>query len=340
MSNINVSIILPTYNSMNEIGSAIDSILSQDYDKIELIIIDDGSTDQTEQICKEICEKDKRVKYIKKKNGGASSARNLGLEVAIGDYVLFVDADDTLEKQAIFYLVRCIEKNKSDIVVGLYNCGQTKDKIIEVNKEEALEFAMNGTYKNIAFQHANFGSPWAKIFRKQFLKKNNIVFPANISHREDLIFCIQGYLNAENIILLQNNVYHYNVGNVNSLVNRFNSNGLWECDRIVKYFLNIKWQSNEQMISRDSYFAKLIYDLYSENIFHYQNPHGFYETAYDIRFIYENIIKNNGIKECVFNHYKELSFHKRVILWLTLKRQYYVLTIIALIWRKRRVNCL
>ena len=96
MSSTKISVIIPAYNAEHTIDRAVGSLLVQDIDEIEIIIVDDGSTDETFAVCEELAESDMRVRIVRKKNGGVSSARNAGLEVAHGEYVMFLDADDVL----------------------------------------------------------------------------------------------------------------------------------------------------------------------------------------------------------------------------------------------------
>lgn len=113
-----VSVIIPVYNGEKYLDNCIKSVADQTYENLEIIIIDDGSTDRTIDICEEWKEKDDRVRVLHKPNGGRGSARNAGLSMATGDYIHFVDADDWIEKDAIESLYKAMIKNNSDIVIG------------------------------------------------------------------------------------------------------------------------------------------------------------------------------------------------------------------------------
>lgn len=117
MFSYKVSIIVPVYNVQNYLEKCLDSILEQTYNDLEIILVDDGSTDKSGFICDSYEKKDKRVKVIHKKNGGLSAARNAGLEIASGDYLLFIDSDDWIENDYVNYLLHLIIQYKTDISI-------------------------------------------------------------------------------------------------------------------------------------------------------------------------------------------------------------------------------
>ena len=127
-----VSIILPVYNVAPYLRRCMDSIINQTYRNIEIICIDDGSTDKSSQLCDEYSQKDKRIIVIHKKNGGQSDARNVGITVATGKYIAFVDSDDYIDEQFLEQLYLAIKKNKSDISMCKY---KKTYKLNEKNKK-------------------------------------------------------------------------------------------------------------------------------------------------------------------------------------------------------------
>ena len=110
-----VSIIVPVYNSSDVLCECVNSLINQDYENIEIILVDDGSTDNSGEICDSFQEKDKRVKVIHKKNEGQSAARNLGIQESSGDYVMFIDSDDWLDLDAVSTLVSYADENDLDV---------------------------------------------------------------------------------------------------------------------------------------------------------------------------------------------------------------------------------
>jgi len=122
MGNELVSIIVPVYNTEKYIRQCLDSILNQTYQNFECLLINDGSSDNSADICREYVAKDARFRYFEKENGGVSSARNLGMERSGGAYITFIDSDDWLENDALQLLHGALKKENADISIGRYNC--------------------------------------------------------------------------------------------------------------------------------------------------------------------------------------------------------------------------
>lgn len=176
-----ISIIIPVYNGEQYIEECLRSLISQGLKDIEIIIIDDGSTDTTADLCKAYTAIDSRVKYHWSKNGGVSKARNTGLEMAIGDYIYFVDADDFVLSSGLEVLLNSAKSNDSDIVIADYVIlSNDIEKVIHHNpknsEHDILISVLNGNY------HSAF---WNKLIRHQLF--STIRFPETISYLED--FC-------------------------------------------------------------------------------------------------------------------------------------------------------
>lgn len=199
MENTLISIILPVYNSANFISNILSDIAKQTYSNFECIIIDDGSTDETSFICKKFSDSDKRFFYYSKENGGASSARNFGLTLSKGDYVLFVDSDDNITTDYIECFYNLSAQTKADIVsLNIHNKLEkhkkhlTKDKNIIGNKQ-----IMNSFLKN------EFGvGPTSKLFNKRII--DDVKFNTNLIINEDKLFlfeylkkCNSAYISKE-----------------------------------------------------------------------------------------------------------------------------------------------
>ena len=191
-----VSIIIPAYNVEKYINRGINSVLKQTYPNIQLVVIDDGSTDQTWNVIQRFALRDNRIKAIKQKNKGVSAARNLGLSLADGDYVLFLDSDDWLEDDAVEFLLSRANGRKNIIVSS--SCFFTKinkDGIIqkeiaqeekndvEISSEEALETVGTPKYR--------LSSSCYKLFPTSIIRDNGICFNEIIHNAEDGLFTFQ-----------------------------------------------------------------------------------------------------------------------------------------------------
>ena len=183
-----ISVIVPVYNAEKFIDRCIKSILNQNYNDFEIILVDDGSPDKCPKICDEWAEKDERIKVIHKINGGVSSARNTGLKVAKGEFVTFVDSDDTLYDCALLNMNNLMD-SETDFVICSHNDVKIENVLVKPYIENVKTYTANEirTDKFIEFDETVWW-PWGKLFRMSIIKKNNLEFDTNISFGEDHIF--------------------------------------------------------------------------------------------------------------------------------------------------------
>lgn len=200
-----ISVIVPIYNVEKYVEQCIDSILEQTYKNLEIILIDDGSTDLSSSICDEYAKRDDRIVLIHKENGGAASAKNVGLRIATGEYVSFVDGDDYLEPDAYEYMVSKLIDEEADIVHcnhrDVYKENQN-DRIIITNETNvgSKEYLVDFTKKWIN------SLLWDKLYRRKIF--NNIYFEEG--HKiDDEFFTYQGVMNATKIVSTPKVVYNY-----------------------------------------------------------------------------------------------------------------------------------
>lgn len=188
-----VSIIIPAYNVEKYIFRAIESSLEQTYNNVEVIIVDDGSTDNTWNIINEYKEKDERIIAFRQANLGVSSARNRALQMATGKYVIFLDSDDWIEKNTIEYLIQKV-KNKKDYLVSVdcYYAYLKEEGNIDKNRLSTENVDLNLTYeetlKAATQPKYRLQSSCYKIYLLSIIKDNNLEFDVNIRHGEDGLF--------------------------------------------------------------------------------------------------------------------------------------------------------
>ena len=187
-----ISIIVPIYNAEKYLKKCIDSLVNQTKKEIEFILINDGSTDSSENIIKNY--NDKRIKYFKNKNQGIGKTRNFGIDKATGKYIMFLDSDDYLDKNACKYLFNKIEKEKLDIVV----CDFYKDIDGKIDKEQIPSFKNSSLEENSELLLNINLAPWNKIYRSELIKKNNIKFVEDLKY-EDAPFVAECLLKAKRI---------------------------------------------------------------------------------------------------------------------------------------------
>ena len=173
-----VSIIIPLYNRKHLISRCVESVCRQTYRNLEIIVVDDGSTDGCEEVLETLQKADDRIIVIRKENGGVSSARNCGLDVATGDYVQFVDSDDALVNDATESAVACIEKNHADLIL-FWAVGEKIPANLPSVEETDDAVASLLRYGGICV-------PWNKLYRRDLIAENR--FRMGVSVGEDLIF--------------------------------------------------------------------------------------------------------------------------------------------------------
>ena len=187
-----VSIIVPAYNAEKYIRKCLDSLIHQTKKELEFIIINDGSTDHTEEIVKEY--KDKRIRYFKNKNQGIGKTRNYGIEQAKSKYIMFLDSDDYLEKNACERMFQKIDSNDLDVVL----CDFYKEYENGTVEEIRTPHFDNSSLEDNPDIITEYLCPWAKIYKRELLIKNHIRFPENLKY-EDAPFVIEALTKANKI---------------------------------------------------------------------------------------------------------------------------------------------
>lgn len=210
--NRKISIVIPVYNVEKYICKCIDSVLSQTLKEFEIILVDDGSTDNSGTICDEYALKDNRIKIIHKNNGGVSDARNTGMDLAEGEFMLFVDSDDWIEHGTVEYLYNKIVENQSDIVVCSHCCDYTNNNysiykdLLDETFQSRQEIA-EAIYKmdNISV----FNMVWNKLYRTSIIKNNHLCFIVDGMPGEDLLFNCDYFKYVNKASFISQRLYHY-----------------------------------------------------------------------------------------------------------------------------------
>lgn len=212
-----ISIIVPVYNAEQFLSRCIDSIILQTFSNFELLLIDDGSVDKSGQICDEYAKKDTRISVFHKENGGVSSARNMGLDNAKGDWVAFIDSDDYIDTEYIQNMYNHIVCEKQLILSGY------RSKIKSCNFDEITLKGSDFVKYLINKKTILYSQPWAKLYNLNVIKKEGIYFPLNIHLGEDAIFNLRYYYVIDVVTFTSDMDYCYEVVNESSLVKRINS---------------------------------------------------------------------------------------------------------------------
>ena len=211
------SVIIPVYNAERTLRRCLDSLVGQQFSDYELLLINDGSTDDSDAICREYANTYPCVRYFAKENGGVSSARNLGLEQAKGEYILFVDSDDYVSENYFASLSDALENAAVDLLMfGYRNFGGAST---EWDTGEFYENAEVGVAKRVssAMQQYLFSSLWSKAFKRQIIERNNIRFSNDLAIGEDQAFIFTYAMHIRSIGSIENHLYNVDVSDGNSL---------------------------------------------------------------------------------------------------------------------------
>lgn len=200
------SVIVPIYNNVDYLDNCIKSILSQTYGHYELILVNDGSTDSSHIVCCKYSE-NKHVRYINKPNGGVSSARNAGLKIAFGDYIVFVDSDDILMSDALYVYSLAIQAYAPDIVKAGYikEYWDRRRNIISTKEEKIIKDHGEMLHEIIANSYEGF--LWNSAFRKEVI--GDLLFDENLDYLEDHVFSCNVFSRCKSMVLLPQPVYKY-----------------------------------------------------------------------------------------------------------------------------------
>ena len=181
-----ISVIVPAYNVEKYIKKCINSIISQSYKNIEVIVVDDGSTDKTSEICDKLAKVDDRIVVIRQKNQGLSQARNNGIKIAKGDYISLVDGDDIINPDFLKNMISVMH-DEIDVVISGYKTIDSNDDVISINRQvDTILSGVDATVRLLTKQEDFFVIAWNKLYKKELFTKNRIWYPKGRIHEDNL----------------------------------------------------------------------------------------------------------------------------------------------------------
>lgn len=210
-----VSIIVPVYNAEEYLRNLLDSVRRQTFGDYELILVDDGSTDDSLAICKTYQQQDARIRVIHQDNAGASAARNRGIAECVGEYLTFWDADDEVEPDILMVMVDSAQKNKSDLVVcGIYTDLIEKNKVVSSSMMSEPDQVVTGNtaireYTIFTMHSSIMYSPCNKLYKFSIIKQHGLQMRKDIDMGEDLLFNLEYIKHVESISVCSKAYYHY-----------------------------------------------------------------------------------------------------------------------------------
>lgn len=217
--NFKVSLIAPVYNVAPFFRQCLDSILTQTHSNLEVILVDDGSPDESGAIADEYAQKDSRIKVIHKQNQGVSSARNTGLDAATGDYICFADSDDYLEKDYVEYLLDLAVKNDAEVALTTHMF-TTFYETPQIENDKPRVYSGEDAAASILYYHIPIGV-YCKIFKRDFLEQNKIRFIPEVYIGEGFNFNTAAFQRAQKVVIGHRKVYCYRRDNSTSAMTKF-----------------------------------------------------------------------------------------------------------------------
>ena len=333
MKNVKFSIIIPVYNAELYIKKCLESIFKQKYDDVEIIVIDDGSTDNSINIIKEY---EKKVKIISQKNMGVSSARNAGIYGATGEWIIFLDADDELLFNSLKCLNEIIRTNEVDLIITNTISNTTKRKenlqynVVKIsNKNEFFNSIISiNYYKNIDKIYENNRCIGGKVFKTDIIKKYDLKFDSKIHTFEDGFFVMNFANKCENIIFSSNEIYLYREVKT-SKTHTINEKNITELENVLSKMNEVLESLDKYTINKEVYNYFLI-DSYRILCNYLVKIYGIKEILIGIRVLkskYEKFF-SNYFKETNIFHINSLK--EKIIINCILKKKIFLLYCIYL----------
>lgn len=220
-----ISVIVPVYNAERYLSQCIESLIKQTHEDVEIILINDGSIDGSLKICEKYEKNDNRIKVHSIKNSGVSTARNLGISVATGEYITFVDSDDWAEPNMLEFALKKIKESNSDIVIWSYFKNYLDDELLlsllpggdqtfEDNKDILYLKSIYALYgEGEITESVSSGTVWCKLYRKKLITENKLEFNPMLIRAQDTVFSINVFEKAKKISYYDKSLYHYRINN-------------------------------------------------------------------------------------------------------------------------------
>ncbi|MBM7573504.1 glycosyltransferase [Aquibacillus albus] len=222
---IKVSVIIPIYNAEKYLTKCLESVISQTLNQIEIILVNDGSFDNSGAVAEQYEQKDNRIRVFHKDNGGVSSARNLGLRMAKGQYISFIDADDYIDKNMLIELYERAVSFNLDIVVSgrVTEYTKTNKTVTQTLGKDTLSYNKNTIGMDIFYlcENNHFDVLWNKLYKSEVINKHDIVFKEYATTSQDLLFNVESFIHAESVSLIDKAYYHYMNRDETSIVRKY-----------------------------------------------------------------------------------------------------------------------
>jgi len=292
-----ISVIVPVYNVEQYLGKCLDSILNQTFSNIEIICVNDGSTDNSRKILEEYKKKDSRIKIVDKKNGGLSSARNAGMKVAKGEFYSFIDSDDWVDITMLEKLYDNITSLNTDIsICAVHQFDETNQKIDDSNPYYTLEY-FDKTFDYKAFSYKETKPfimdvcvmAWNKLYRRSLIEKYSAEFPDGLIF-EDGPFFFTIFFKTERVSIVRDFLYYYRINRKNSIIQKAGKKFLNVIDVTEIMYNKIKDLPDFEDI-KYTFFRKKVEDF----IYRFEHLNPKYKKAFALKLKKNSSLVNDGL---------------------------------------------
>lgn len=296
--NPTISVIMPVYNANDRVVFSIQSVLCQTFSDFELIVVDDGSTDNSVDVIKRMMESDNRIRLINKKNEGVSVARNTGIINSCGQYICFIDSDDQFRTDYLEKMLREIEKTNSDVVICGYE-EKPSNRIVSLESQVLTVNELSMIFDKVYSSNC-LNIPWNKLY-----KRDKVIeyFPKDISIGEDLIFNLKNIANLDRVSIIGDPLYIYFNDNPGSLSGKYHVNAFESIEMMhneINKFVGDEWVIEHKHIVANWEFDDLwrcISRLCRNTDLSYKVKKKIY-SGWKKTDIFKNVIKNiNKVKQ-------------------------------------------
>lgn len=331
-----VTVVVPIYNVVSYLEKCLDSIINQSFHDIEVILINDGSTDDSGAICDKYKALDKRINVIHSPNQGSGKARNLGIDMANGEYIYFCDPDDWLELDLIEDNYRLASKNSADIIifgVNNYMYDSKIDSYIYTSSRElrTQQVSFRDEFPNL-YKRGLATAVWNKLYKLSYLKQCNCRFPSYIQG-QDWSFNLLVYRDVKNVIYNDKSYYNYVKYEKNTAITRYNKDKSCIRERLFAEFKSLLdyWVINEECY-QELLYRCLLGEVLSElrNNFHPDSPDKFFEKYHKSK----ALVNNNEVIQVIGSYENENAGIIEKIMTTFIRRKFVVGIIIEVYSRQ------
>ena len=346
-----VSCIIPVYNKEETIGKCVDSVLKQSYKEIEIIIVDDGSMDSSANICEHFAKIYQNVYLISQVNGGVSSARNMGLKVCHGDYITFVDADDTLKENFVEKLMvysvgdadvvscSCNAVIDSEVIPQHFFRSSFDTRVMTNCRTDIFLQLMETNYMQKQPVYTGIGVPWGKIYSRKCIEDLGIYFNTELSHYEDNLYIMELLLSEKSFVYVDECLYNYSTTHISSVLCKYDQKLVDSYLRLYKYRLRLI-NKYKKIVTQEMYtaFVKASLNLFDIAAFTMIIE----QKKAPIRMVVEQLkkaVENNKYSElfCRIKYNSQLVSltRKRRILYTLLAGKHYTTVVLLFKFKKK-----